>query len=543
MLPSVTLRPQCRHNALMRRFNTEGPTRSERHYQIDPLTRVDVADLKELVAAERYFIVHAPRQTGKTTVLLAFQDLLNRTGDYCCLYANVEVGQAAREDTGRAMQAILGVVASRATLLGEHFPATIWRQALDDFGPDGALREVLTQWALASPKPLVLLLDEVDALVGDTLLSVLRQLRAGYDQRPAGFPQSIVLCGVRDIRDYRIHAGSATDPVAGGSAFNISAKSLRLGDFSEGDTRALLAQHTAETGQRFTPPALAAVWRETQGQPWLVNAIADSACFEREAGRDRSRPIDDEAIMETKEQLVQSRRTHLDQLADKLREQRVQRVVEPLLAGTSAPTYDSRDIEYARDLGLIAADAPVRMANPIYAEVAPRELAHVLQDSLVQETQWYVDAAGGLDMAKLLAAFQAFFRDHSAHWADRFSYKEAGPQLMLQGFLQRIVNGGGRIEREYGIGRGRTDLLIVWPRGAGTQPEADDRHVVECKVRHGSLETTIAGGLEQTATYMDRCGATTGHLVVFDRGEAPWQEKLFHRVEEARGRTIDVWGM
>ena len=455
----------------MRRFNTEGPTRSARHYQIDPLTRVDVADLQELVAEERYFIVHAPRQTGKTTVLLAFQDLLNGTGDYCCLYANLEVGQAAREDTGRAMQAILGVVASRATLLGEHFPATIWRQALDDFGPDGALREVLTQWALASPKPLVLLLDEVDALVGDTLLSVLRQLRAGYDQRPTGFPQSIVLCGVRDIRDYRIHAGSAADPVAGGSAFNISAKSLRLGDFSEGETHALLSQHTEETGQRFTPPALDAVWRETQGQPWLVNAIADSACFEQEAGRDRSQPIDGAAIMEAKEQLVQSRRTHLDQLADKLREQRVQRVVEPLLAGTSAPTYDSRDIEYARDLGLIAADAPVRMANPIYAEVAPRELAHVLQDSLVQETEWYVDADGDRDMGKLLAAFQSFFRDHSQHWADRFTYKEAGPQLMLQGFLQRIVNGGGRIEREYGIGRGRTDLLIVWPRGVGGEPD------------------------------------------------------------------------
>ena len=386
---------ETRHNAPMRRFNTEGPTRAEDHYQIGPLTRVDLDDLHTLVADKRYFTLHAPRQSGKTTVLLAFQNLLNSRGDYFCLYANVEVGQAAREDTGRAMQAILGTIASRASRLGEEYPGTIWRQTLEGFGPDGALREMLTLWSLESGKPLVLLLDEIDALVGDTLLSVLRQLRAGYDERPSGFPQSIVLCGVRDLRDYRIHAGSAPEPVAGGSAFNISAKSLRLGDFSEAETRALLAQHTAETGQRFTSAALDDVWRETQGQPWLVNAIAAGACFDSEAGRDRSQAIGEPDVLAAKEQLVQSRRTHLDQLADKLREPRVQRVVEPLLAGSATGSYDARDVEYVRDLGLIAPDAPIRMANPIYAEVAPRELAHVLQDSLVQEPRWYTDAGAG----------------------------------------------------------------------------------------------------------------------------------------------------
>ena len=69
-------------------------------------------------------------------------------------------------------------------------------------------------------------------------------------------------------------------------------------------------------------------------------------------------------------------------------------------------------------------------------------------------------------MGALLAAFQTFFREHSEHWSKRFQYQEAWAQLLLQAFLQRVVNSGGRIEREYGLGRGRTDLLIVWPRGA-----------------------------------------------------------------------------
>ena len=152
-------------------------------------------------------------------------------------------------------------------------------------GPESALNVLLSRWCRADPTPLVLLVDEIDSLVGDTLLSVLRQLRAGYQRRPEGFPQSIVLCGVRDIRDYRIRS-STGEVIAGGSPFNVAAKSLRMGDFTEAETRALMAQHTEETGQRFTAAAQAAVWTQTQGQPWLVNALCAGACFDNKAGRD-----------------------------------------------------------------------------------------------------------------------------------------------------------------------------------------------------------------------------------------------------------------
>ena len=185
----------------------------------------------------------------------------------------------------------------------------------------------------SGPSPLILLIDEIDALVGDTLLAVLRQLRAGYPRRPAGFPHSVVLCGVRDVRDYRIRSSAENAVIAGGSAFNIKAKSLRLGDFSQGQTHALLAQHTAETGQTFTRDALDTIWNQTQGQPWLVNALAYEACFWNEAGRDRTRSITAGHIIEAQEQLILNRETHLDQLADKLQEDRVRRVIEPLLSG------------------------------------------------------------------------------------------------------------------------------------------------------------------------------------------------------------------
>ena len=530
----------------MRKFNTEGPVVAERHYCIPPLERLDLGEVLDLVRDMRYFVLHAPRQTGKTSVLLALRDLLNSgaAGDFRCVYVNVEAAQAAREDVDRAMRIILGTLASRARLLGDEFLYGTWSDIVTTFG-GGAMAEALTRWCGADPKPLVLLIDEIDSLIGDTLIAVLRQLRGGYDQRPESFPHSVVLCGVRDIRDYRIQSSSEHAVIAGGSAFNVKARSLRLGDFTEAEVRALLAQHTEETGQVFAPEALDTVWTQTRGQPWLVNALCAEACFGSEAGRDRSRAVAADDILDAQEQLIVRRETHLDQLADKLQEDRVRRVVEPLLSGGDESTFTARDLEYVRDLGLVSPDSPPRIANPIYAEVVPRELTYAAQEGLVQDAAWYVNADGSLDVDKLLAAFQTFFREHSEHWIGRFDYAEAGPQLLLQAFLQRIVNGGGRIEREYGLGRGRTDLLIIWPQPGPEEPHAAGRFVIECRVLRKSLEQTIREGLEQTAGYMDRCAAQAGHLVIFDRTEGKrWEDRILRREERTDGgRTITVWGM
>ena len=525
----------------MRFFNTAGPVVAEDHYLVPPLERMDLDEVLSLVQQKKYFVLHAPRQTGKTTALLALRDQLNEgaIGDFRCVYANLEIGQAAREDTGRAMRAILAEIAERASLLGDSFPRTVIEECLASAGPDGAFATLLTRWAGADPRPLVLLLDEVDALVGDTLVSVLRQLRGGYDKKPRGFPQSVALCGLRDVRDYRMHLEPGKQVITGGSPFNIRAESLRLGDLTEAETRALLAQHTEETGQRFERKAVETVWEQTLGQPWLVNALAYEACFRDKAGRDRGRAITADAILDAREALIRRRETHLDQLADKLREDRVQRVIEPLLSGASVDDSTERDVEYARDLGLIASDDPVRVANPIYREVVPRELTRRVQSKLTQDTEWYIADDGGLDVPEMLSRFQEFFREHSEHWIERFAYQEAGAQLLLQAFLQRVVNGGGRIEREYGIGRGRTDLLLLWPRG-----ERRERFVVECKLRHGSRAATERKGLEQTAAYMDRCGARAGHLVIFDRSEKrSWKEKIYRRETEVAGTPITIWGM
>lgn len=536
----------------MRFFNTAGPVDNQLHYCLPPLQRFDLEKILRLIQQQKYFVLHAPRQTGKTSCLLALRDYLNVQGQYRCVYTNVEIGQAAREDVAAAMQGILGELGIWAEhAINDNYVASIWQQTVKK-NPYGAFAEVLTRWSAQDTRPLILLIDEIDSLVGDTLISVLRQLRAGYPRRPRQFPQSVILCGVRDVRDYRIHSTTDKAVITGGSAFNIKAESLRLGNFSESEITALYQQHTDETGQPFESEALERIWQLTQGQPWLVNALGYELCFEMAAGRDRTRAITREQVDDAKENLILRRETHLDQLADKLQEERVRRVIEPLLTSAIlAEDFRADDVAYLVDLGLIkqVVGGPIEIANPIYQEVIPRELGWNIQEGMSEQTVWYIAPDGRLDMDKLLIAFQTFFREHAEHWVERFQYREAGPQLLLQAFLQRIVNGGGRIEREYGLGKRRTDLLVIWklPTSQANRSSSEERVVqkvvIELKLLHKSLETTLAQGLLQTWDYMDRCGTSEGHLVIFDRtpGKA-WEDKQFHRCETVRGKTIQVWG-
>jgi hypothetical protein len=528
----------------MRFFTTEGPVNCQDHYCLAPLSRLDMEDVLALIGQKKYFLLHAPRQTGKTTCLLALANYLNQVGQYRAVYANIEGAQAWRENVEQGEATVVTNIALGARdLVGDQDAMPLAQRVLSTAAPGAALEVFLSEWCQQLEKPLVLMLDEVDALVGDTLISLLRQLRAGYPKRPNQFPQSVILCGVRDLRDYRIQASSAQEAIVGGSAFNIKAKSLHLGDFDQRETVTLLLEHTAETGQAFTPEALERIWQLTNGQPWLVNALAYETTWEMRAGRDRSRPIDAAMIQEAKEALILRRVTHLDQLAHKLREPRVRRVIEPMLRGEeieSDATVD--DIRYAVDLGLVAqTKAGPQIANPIYREVIPRELTVIAQMNLEsqQEAAWYIGRDGKLDLPKLLVAFQQFFREHSEAWLEGFNYREAGPQLLLQAFLQRIVNGGGRVDREYGLGRRRTDLLVLWNHPAGVQ-----RAVIELKLLRGSLGATLQEGLAQTWEYADRCGAAEAHLVIFDRRpNRSWDERIWQRSERYESLPIAVWGM
>jgi type II secretory pathway predicted ATPase ExeA len=531
----------------MKFFNTAGPNQPDIHYTLDPLSRWNLDELLTLIDARKYFILHAPRQTGKTSCMLALMKYLNQGEKYRALYVNIEAAQAAREDVFKAVQGIL----SRTTECEKNYWKTNHlekeRQAILNNGEMDAITGAFSLLAKKSERPVVLFIDEIDALIGDTLISVLRQIRSGYTDRPEAFPQSIILCGVRDVRDYRIHSSRTKEIITGGSAFNIKAESLRLGNFTREDIHSLYWEHTKETGQIFEEGILDLAWNYSGGQPWLVNALAFEACFRTKESKDRTKPITVEMFKDAKESLILRRDTHLDQLSDKLKEERVRSIIEPILkGGDTLSQFNDNDLMYLIDLGLVnkLTGGKVEIANEIYREIIPRELVWTTQATIHHETVWYVDKVSNkIDFRKLLTAFQEFFQENSEIWIDQFAYREAGPQLLLQAFLQRIVNGGGIINREYGLGTKRTDLYIKWYHDEKDR-SLSQKVVIECKLLHKTLEKTIQEGLEQLTLYADKCSAEESHLMIFDRTkEKPWEEKVFVREMEYRYRKIMIWGM
>ncbi len=527
-------------------FNTAGPVRDDLHYMIPFAQRVDWEEIQHLIASQKYFLLHAPRQTGKTSGLLEMMKELNSGKKYHVLYANIEGAQASRNNIDSGIETVCSAVSRAAEIYLQEDRLVDWlRTRGREIPGEDRLNALLTEWTRVSDRPTVLFLDETDALVGDTLISLLRQIRAGYNQRPDFFPNSIVLCGLRDIKDYRIHRSDG-DVITGGSAFNIKAKSLRLDVFTFAEVKTLLLQHTEATGQQFAPGIFAEIWQDSYGQPWLVNALAYEMTWEDRSARDREKPITLNQYWAARERLIQSRATHLDQLTDKLREPRVHRVISTLLADGDGTIKEMSpdDMQYVEDLGLVIARPQLRIANRIYGEIIPRELTWVSQSLIAMDERWYVTEDNFLNMEKLLIAFQQFFRENSESWIERFEYKEAGPQLLMQAFLQRVINGGGRLNREYGLGRKRTDLAIEWP----VNPEQGyygkvQRVAIELKILYGNLEKAIEKGLEQTVEYGDTLNADELHLVIFNRDpDISWEDKVWHEVRDYKGYEVGVWG-
>jgi hypothetical protein len=525
-------------------FNTAGPVTRPSHYKIDPLHRWDLEEILTLIEQEKYFILHAPRQTGKTSSLLALEEYLNAEGRYAAVYTNVENAQAARNDIGEGMGAILTEMQMRVEQKGFVSEPVNVETFIQEHSATASLNAWLTDISESLERPLVLLIDEIDALVGDTLVSVLRQLRSGYDRRPGAFPSTVILCGVRDIKDYRIHR-SNEDIITGGSAFNIKAESLRLGNFSGQDIRELYLQHTEATGQVFTDECFDLVWDYTRGQPWLVNALAHEVTWKMRENRDCSVIITAEKLQEAKERLVVSRQTHLDQLADKLSEERVRRVILPMILGESS-SVEKDDEQYCLDLGLIRLGSRgLVISNDIYKEIIPRELTESQQHAFLHQlSPRWLNPDGSLNAGTMITMFREFWRENEEIWASHIAgYQEAAPHLVTQAFLQRVVNGNGSIAREYAAGRGRTDLMLQWRYGAdGTRYQ---KVVMELKVlkKKDSLEKVKALALEQTADYALACSTTEAHILIFDReGSEGWKKAPLTETCRHRDVDISIWG-
>lgn len=348
-------------------FNVAGPCIPGEHYMLPPLDRLP--GIMQLVETRKYFVLHAPRQSGKTTAIRALVRDLNATGRMTALYFSLEATQAFTEPE-------VGLERMVGNMVSDLLDHPVFGPAVAPFDPVKTSRvprpkrflSLLTR--TAAPKPLVVFFDEVDALADGTLITFLRELRDGYvnrDETP--FPVSVALVSMRNIRDYKARIRPETQTMGSASPFNIITEALTLSTFSEKDIRTLYGQHTAATGQAFTDEAVSTAYALTRGQPWLVNALARE-CVEKIHERRYAEPITGGDMEAAKETLIRKRPVHLDYLLWMAQSEICQTATSAVLLGRPIAECRSEDgIRLLKELGLVSeTDGKLAFANPLYAE-------------------------------------------------------------------------------------------------------------------------------------------------------------------------------
>nr|VFK00614.1 MAG: AAA-like domain-containing protein [Candidatus Kentron sp. LFY] len=511
-----------------RRFNTAGPCLFEDHYMLSPEERLP--QVRALIDGKHFFVIHAPRQVGKTTLMRNLSRTLTAEGKYAALTISLESFMEGGPET------VMPQLLRKLSWESEYFlPAELQPPAVEKFTGDPLVvfQGYLSAWSAAIDRPLVLFLDEADSVTGPVLLSLLRQLRDGYTARPRPFPRSVALIGLEDVRDYKIQVRPDRETLGTASPFNIKVRSLSMGYFTAAETAALLRQHQKETGQVFTDEAIREILHQSGGQPWLVNALAAQSTTDYDAlVQDRTIPVQRTHVLAAREILIERRDTHLDSLVSRLREPRIQRVIEPILTGdaTAGDTVYDEDFAYLQNLGLVTVeDGTRRIANPIYAEIIARVLINFVE-ACIPEPPECAGEDGTLDMMGLIEGFVEFWRENGEIVLRGISYQEAAPHLVFMGYLQRIVD-GGRVDREFALGTQRADLVIHYGK---TQKE-----VIELKLIQAPK--AVERGLRQVSEYARRLGRDKGYLILFDReATTPWEERGEVEEMETGGVTVVV---
>jgi hypothetical protein len=504
----------------------------------------------EMVDKKFYFILHSPRQSGKTTYLITLTDMINAEGQYYALYCSLEPLEGVADDNEAMTRVVSLICDSLATSEIE-----IFQRLLEEYEPSNRLtaatkvKNILNFLCSEIDKDLVVFFDEADCLTGPSLITFLRQVRLGFNtrsrNRSSKFPRSIALVGMRNIRDYLASNHPETSGQHLASPYNIVSERLTLANFTQDEIGCLYRQHTESTGQVFDDGAIGRACYWTEGQPWLVNALAYEI-VERQIKGNFSAAISIANVDQAAKDLILCNDTHFDSLKARLNEFRVRKVMEPIVVSAGNMPFGllDDDISYVFDLGLLKKDDKNNLnylpSNPIYKEVIARALSRDIQLSMPTSlaNRWMGETT--MDMSGLLRAFQIYWEETAELLKDKtgeeandnaFKTNENLVILVLYAFLQRVLNGGAEITREYALGRLRVDICITYK---------EHRYPLEVKIKGYKSE---ADNMEQLLGYMDRCGSSVGWLVVCDKDlSKTWKDKLTWETKTKSGQTIHVIG-
>jgi hypothetical protein len=537
-------------------------------------------NVPKLLEEELYFVLHAPRQSGKTTFLNTLTDTINSNSNYYALSCSL----ATLTDISDDYEAMKRIVSQINVALDCSKVEAIQKLAgtFDSLPamahPDAKVRKILNSICRSLDKELVAFFDEADCLSESPLITFLTQIRDGYNDRSGDpgtkFPKSLALAGMRNIKDYKTKVRPDEQSRAIASPFNIIEESLTLANFTIEEIKILYDQHTQATGQVFEPQAADRVWYWSEGQPWLVNALAKEAAA-KILKNNYSVSVKGSHIDQAAETLIKRRDTHIDSLLERLKEKRISRVLDSVFAGTKSEVpNDSDDRRYCLELGLVKENEnkKLRPANAVCKEVMSRVIIDQIQfalDDKISNLEWTDGQT--IFITKILQEFQKFWRLNSLSFPLRITnldlissdsitlegidpdtlinnpnlssflkqikdllsrkYDEAAYSFMLMAYLQKVVNGGALVHREFAEGRGAVDLAVVFK---------NHQYLIEVKLLG---QKTLEESLEQLAGYLDTSGEKEGWLVIFDRSvRKKRDDKIYFRTLEFNNFIINVAG-
>ena len=497
---------------MKRYFNTSGPNNPAEHYTLPREALVEKG--LDLVRKKRYFTIWAPRQTGKSTYFLLLREALQQAG-YVVVHLNIENFLDASLPT--FFRSLQFNFAQEGIALGE----------LQNFGDLSNFLQNKTDIRL------VLIIDEIEGLNPELFGQFLHTLRNLYHSRESHCLKSALLVGVSNI------VGVVEDHA---SPFNI-ADNIHVPYFTDQETRDLLGQHEAETGQRFEEKVVAKISEITANQPGLVNGFAKEL-VERYADLPL---ITYEHYLEVEDwYLHEAIDKNIANIVSKARKYRP--FVEELLYRDAKIPFriDRESIRVLYVNGIIDRD---EAGNVVFKVPLYRKRLHdAFYPYLNGETHrlarsfgsihFFFHEDGGIDFDKLIAEYKAYVQRRSFKYfrekdeqGNYVSIKEAALVYSFETYIQAFLQeAGGKSYLEAHAGMGRTDLIIYLD---------DHEYVIEFKVYYGMRK--FREGKRQLAYYCKKMGLDAGIYVVFVVNGIPMPESLKEDKETIEGVALTTY--
>ena len=510
----------------MRRFGTQGPVNPQEHYVV--ARTEEIADFIERVEEGKYIVLFAPRQTGKTTFFRRALDVLAADSDigaeaassaayfpiplnfdvykntavadfYANLYQDIceEIEDLFQRRGGSPSEALIQFLAD--TKLTDHH----------------AMRRFFRNLArLLTPQKFVLVIDEFDGIPPAALSDFLHTLRHIYIAGKPRCPHSVGIIGVKSIAQLNYDRSI--------SPFNIQDE-FQLPNFTLEQVQELLGQHTDEVGQPFVPEVIAAIHKQTAGQPVLVNRFAQILTEELEVPE--TEPITMTHFSEAHTELLHGQNTNIEHLTTNIRRNpRFESVLMRIMARDEGVDFNMDDdiISELAMYGVIrrATDGMCEILNPIYLYRIMRTfkptvngLEHeYLSSGSSEDFLKYITPTGQIDMAALLDNFRDFIVrvGFQILQVPDTPQESVGRHLLLAYLDQFVKLIDGFMHIEVPTGRGRMDIIIIHNR---------QKYIVETKIWRG--DNRYQAGKKQLAAYLSSEGVAEGYYVVFDHRQDP----------------------